>query len=218
MSDVATKPGKSVVQSVYVTGWCGSGNHENTKNLSSSGQVMRACPMGGRYDAGRLGEIICTCNCHESSRAMEDMSGIKLPATIINRQTPSLGRLLRAPGIGTGADGSAVSGDPSRSTVAVASGAVFVATPTGRAARGQLEEQVRHAISVQVKMAGEEMIAMLGLNPSTLAAMIDKDNPPSTGAIYSVLKRWEGQALVDLGQSPFRFLRFTDRGKRDLLR
>lgn len=62
------------------------------------------------------------------------------------------------------------------------------------------------------------MIAMLGLSPKTLAAMIDPENPPSTGAIYSVLKRWEGAAQVDMAESPVRFIRFTAKGKRDLFR
>ena len=202
----------------YITGFCGLGNHEGSKNLSPSGAVMRACNVGGRADAGRLGIIICNCSCHDMTREMEQMTGRQIPPIVINRTTPSLDRLLRESSIATGSAGTSGSVAPGRPSVVTASGARFVATPTGRAAKGQLEEQVRHAVSVQVSAAGEDMIAMLGLTPETLSKMIDKENPPSTGAVYSVLKRWEGHNLVELGEKPFRFVRFTDRGKRELFR
>lgn len=218
MAVTETKPGKRVVESTYISGFCGIGSHEGAKNLSPSGQVLKSCPQGGRFDGGRLGVMICTCTCHDVTRQMESLTGIQVPALEINRTTPSLDRLLRevngaagggkAPGIGV-IDGPSVT---------VASGARFAVTPTGRAARGQLEEQVRYAICVQVKAGGDEMIALLGLSPATLAAMIDKENPPSTGAIYSVLKRWESNGMVELAESPFRFIRFTERGKRELFR
>ena len=200
------------------TGFCGIGNHEGTKNVSPSGAVMRSCNVGGRSDAGRVGIIVCVCECHNMTREMEQMTGREIPPLMINRTTPSLDRLLRESAVGPTPAGTGGSGDPGRPTVAVASGARFVATPTGRAAKGQLEEQVRHAVCVQVTAAGDDMIRLLGLSPDMLAKMIDKDSPPSTGAVYSVLKRWESQALVELGEKPFRFLAFTERGKRELYR
>jgi hypothetical protein len=218
MSDVATKPGKKVVESFYVTGFCGIGNHEGSQNKSPSGAIMKACPLGGVILADRIGELVCTCECHDLSRQMESLTGIQLPRPIINRQTPSLDRLLRETAVGTGGAKAPGIGDPNRPTVAVASGARFAVTPTGRAARGQLEEQVRHVLCTQIKAAGVDMIAALGLTPSTISLAIDKENPPSTGAIYSVLKRWEGAVLVELAEGPFRFIKFTDRGTRELVR
>ncbi len=217
---------KQAVESVYVTGFCGVGSHEGKEHKSSTGAILRSCPVGGRIEmtdgSGHrsYGDVLCTCSCHSMSRQMEELTGVKFPAFSPRKSSPALSRLglLSTPGATTAGHGAPGSVDVDRPTVVTASGARFVVTPTGRSARGQLEEQVRHVISVQVKAAGEDMIAMIGLTTNTIAVLIDKDNQPSTGAIYSILKRWDGAAMVELADKPFRFLRFTDRGKRELLR
>ena len=225
VADVKAKPIAKKEESFYQSGFCGIGNHENSKNLSPSGLLLTACPVGGRFAtfglAGRqLEDGLCTCFCHDMSREMEELSGVKFPARNSVRDSSPLSGLglLRVPGYGTASDEATGSVDPSRPTVAAPSGVTFTATPSGRAARGLLEESVRHFVCQQVKAAGDEMIAMLGLTPNTLGLMIDSEDPPSSGAIYAVLKRWEKLALVDLAETPFRFVRFTERGKRDLMR
>lgn len=159
------------------------------------------------------------CKCHELSREMEQLTGVELPAYDSRRQSSPLGLGL-LDGVGTGTDGAQGGGtsDVNRPTVVTESGARFVATPTGRRAKGQLEEEVRTVIVSQVRTAGDDMIAMLGLTPELIANSISKEDPPSSGAIYAILKTWEGKNYVDLGKSPFRFIRFTERGKRDLFR
>ena len=208
------------VPSVYRSGFCSLRSHENTKLFSPSGVALKACPVGGRFDMGREygGIAECTCECHQMSRQMEQLSGVKFPVLNPRREGAPLSKLglLSPGGVGTGHANGVGTVDPDRPTVVVASGARFAVTPTGRAARGQLEEQVRYAINTQIKAAGEDMIKILGLTPGVIATMIDKDDPPSTGAIYSVLKRWENNVFVELGESPFRFLCMTDRGKREL--
>jgi hypothetical protein len=225
VTEVKAKPIAKKEESSYQSGFCTVGSHENTQNKGPSGAILKACPVAGRfemfgYNQRMIGVAECTCFCHVMSRQMEELSGVKFPVRSSIRDGSALSGLgllgTTSPYTNTGK--AAVSDEASRPTVAVASGATFVATPSGRAARGQLEEQVRHVISVQVNAGGSEMIAMLGLMPSTLGLMIDADDPPSSGAIYAVLKRWEKQALVDLAESPFRFVRFTERGTRDLLR
>jgi hypothetical protein len=200
------------------TGFCGIGNHEGSKNKTANGAVLRACVIGGRTDAGKVGIIVCICDCHDMAREMEAMSGVQIPPVLVNRTPPRLGSLLGLAPRTTGGTGTSGTGDVGRPSVVLPSGARFVATPTGRAAKGQLEEQVRHFVSVQVSAAGDEMIAMLGLQPGTIAKGINVDSPPSTGAVYSVLKRWEAAAMVELRDGPFAFVRFTERGKRELFR
>lgn len=224
-----TQPKTATIQkktsSGYQSGFCSIGSCENSKAVSPSGKPLKTCPIGGRIDMimfgdKNIGEAVCECKCHAVSRQMEELSGVRFPARNSIKDSGPLSALgLLSPG-GMGTDGARAgrSVDDGRPTVTVASGVRFVETPTGRAARGQLEEQVRHAVSVQVRAGGDEMIAMLGLSPKTLAAMIDPENPPSTGAIYSVLKRWEGAAQIDMAESPVRFIRFTAKGKRDLFR
>lgn len=225
VADVKAKPIARKEESSYQSGFCTIGSHEGTKPLSPSGLLLKTCPIGGRFEMiglgdKMIGEAECTCSCHAMSRQMEDLSGIRFPTRNSIRDSSPLSGLglLRATSNATDDARAAGSDHDGRPTVTVASGATFAVTPSGRAARGQLEDQVRHVVTTQVKAAGAEMIAVLGLMPSTIGMMIDKDNPPSSGAIYAVLKRWEGHALVDLAESPFRFVRFTERGARDLLR
>jgi hypothetical protein len=172
------------------------------------------------YGDRNLGEALCECSCHDMSRQMEVMSGVKFPAYNSIKLSGPLSGLGLLSGVGTGTDGAKAAGsvDDGRPTVVVASGARFAETPTGRAARGQLEEQVRYAVCTQVKAAGDEVIAMLGLTPRLIGDIIDKADPPSSGAIYAVLKRWDGANLIDMAESPVRFVRFTDRGKRELFK
>lgn len=209
----------------YQSGFCGIGSHENSKNKSPSGKSLRTCPVGGRFDTivhgdRNLGETLCECTCHDMSRQMEVMSGVKFPAYNSIKASGPLSGLGLLSGVGTGTDGGKAAGsvDGGRPTVVVASGARFVETPSGRAARGQLEEQVRFAVCTQVRAAGDDMIAILGLTPKLIGDIINKENPPSSGAIYAVLKRWDGANLIDMAESPVRFVRFTDRGKRDLFK
>jgi hypothetical protein len=203
----------------YVTGFCGVGAHEGVELKSPSGAVLRSCTMGGRYDANlKSGMIVCTCSCHDMSREMEQLTGQTLPPVLTNRTPPRLGSLLGLPGRSTGGLNEPGTDDMTTASVAVASGARFAVTPTGRAARGQLEEQVRYVIEERVKAAGHDLIALVGLTTGAIMLAIDRDNPPSSGAVYSVLKRWSGANLIDIAESPYRFLRYTDRGKRELFR
>jgi hypothetical protein len=152
------------------------------------------------------------------TREMEEMTGVQFPPMLINQNPPIKGIYLHLPHGTTGDGGTSGSGDGGRPAVVLPSGARFASTPTGRAARGQLEEQVRHFICTQIHAAGEDMIKLLGLQPMTISKGISREDPPSTGAVYSVLKRWESANLVDLDENPFRFVGFTERGKRELYR
>lgn len=222
----APKPTKPAAPSIYQSGFCTIGSHENTVKLSPSGKQLKSCPVGGRFDMGVQyrraidEDTLCTCPCHDTSRQMEELSGIKFPAHSVQREGSALSGmgLLQPPRVGTDGAKAPVDGDVNRPTVAAPSGRLFTATPSGRAARGQLEESVRHFVNQQVRAAGDEMIAILGLTPDFLGSLIDPVNPPSSGAIYSVFIRWEKQNFVELSKSPFRFIRYTDRGKRELFR
>jgi hypothetical protein len=216
---------KATEPSNYQSGFCGIGSHENSKAVSPSGKPLKTCPVGGRIDMitvgdRNLGEAVCECDCHTMSRKMEEMSGVKFPARNSIKDSSPLSTLGLLRGHGAGTDGHKGPGtvDDGRPTVTVASGARFAETPTGRAARGQLEEQVRYAVCTQVKAAGHEMIAILGLTPKLIGDIINREDPPSSGAIYAVLKRWDSANLIDMAESPVRFVRFTDRGKRDLFK
>lgn len=222
-----TKPGKeaatkSAPPSVYQSGFCSLGSHENTKPVSPSGKPLRTCPVGGKfaYPWKEGGDVACTCDCHAMTRQLEELTGVQFPAFDSRKTSSPLSGLALLDGALDGTDRlqQRLSPRADRPSVTTTSGVRFAATPTGRAARGQLEEEVRTVICAQVKAAGEDMIAMLGLTPDTISQAISRDDPPSTGAVYAILKRWDGRVQVELAERPFRFIKFTDKGKRDLFR
>lgn len=86
----------------------------------------------------------------------------------------------------------------------------FEPTPTGRAARGELEDKVRLAI---IKVYGFE-----GLTPDTIAVLVNKDDPPSVGAIHAILTRWEEKGLAIIARKPMRFVEFSELGRAHLMR
>lgn len=210
-------------KTMYVTGLCMTGACEGSMKKSESGAIFPQCKgtymfyMGGTYK-----EIVCQHDCHAAFAAiralMVDMPvpdgvpAISLPSTSVPAPTdaPSSESLIpfavpMSP---------ALTGIPSiANRIPVR---MFTPTPSGRAARGQLEEQVRLQLAKAYGI-GPDLLALTGLQPKLLAASINPEKPPSQGAVYAVFKRWEGQGWVELAEKPFRLVKVTEAGKRKLI-
>lgn len=205
----------TTTENKYITQHCANGSCEGTKKISALGASFVACR--GQYSyRGRM--ITCTHDCHEMFRQLREITGITdSVGPVVIEQTSILGRLsvtgFLHPTVTTTAaipierDGHA---DPTGANEP------FSPTPSGQRARGQLEEQVRTEVQ-RFFNAGVEMIATLGLTPTLLAKAINQNKPPSQGAVYAVLKRWERDGLVTLAEKPFRLVGITDLGKRRLM-
>lgn len=95
---------------------------------------------------------------------------------------------------------------------------MFVPTPSGRAAKGELEERVRVKFKAMLSIGqfAVDMLKAHGMTPKNMSLGLDKENPPSEGAIYSIFKRWSEKEYVKLSEKPFQVVEFTDRGRREL--
>lgn len=193
-----------VKRSNYQTGFCSSGFCFGTKKYSPSGVLHKTCQWKYEY---RGKAIVCQCSCHAEFQEMLDMitqmaaenggdaawamptiPELQKPPVVIDdrpRPTPLTLRPLDLP---------------------------FQPTPTGRAARGELEENVRRVVKTLHLNFPE------GMTTDNIGAMIDRQNPPSTGAVHAVITRWESQGFCTTERRPFRIVSITERGERVILR
>lgn len=189
--------------SQYVTGHCSVGNCYKTNNLSNDGKrMLPSCQWKYEY---RDKLIVCTHSCHteyaemiELIRGMQSDDGTPLPLPDRLREAANyVARIDDRPG------------RLAAPIVPIPAGPrEFTPTPSGRAAKGELEENVRKAI-----------ISVLGfpeITPNTLAFLIDPEDPPSVGAIHAVFRRWESKGLCTVHDKPFRFGEFTELGNQIL--
>ena len=86
--------------------------------------------------------------------------------------------------------------------------AQFEDTPSGKRARGQLEDEVLYVCSQFSRGELDEEI----LTPAIIGALIDESNPPSVGAIVAVFNRWTKIGFANYAQKPLRFESFTAAG------
>lgn len=214
-------------KSVYVTGFCSVGAHEGVTLLSQGGALIRSCAgeymIGGRYGTNRT--VTCTCSCHDSfneiRKLMKDMQdagvgndtisavlGIQETPTPTGGPTGAASSPTASTGGGTGDRAGLLPFDRG------AHGGLksFKPTPTGRAARGQLEEDVRKVVAAQHKLFDDM------LTPGVIAKFINAEDPPSQGAVHAVLSRWEQRSWVTLKTKPVRLGVITEAGKRNIIK
>lgn len=76
----------------------------------------------------------------------------------------------------------------------------------GRRKRGELEDNVEVVCRLwQMKCLPWEL-----LTTDAIALMVDANDQPSQGAVYSVLRRWADHNWAMVGRSPVRFVGFSD--------
>lgn len=213
------------MSTTYITGFCSTGSCEGTSKRSPSGLPMPACrgtyviPSGV---GGRSRTYTCSHECHkafaeirEMMAAMNAMHGIAQPGTAgAKQETHSPTGVARPAAVATTAATAAP--PPARHgglVPPVPSSRTFSPTPTGRAARGQLEEQVR--VSLKQYQA---FVSMGTITPAFLSKAIDKEKPPSQGAVAAVLERWEKKGLIEIARKPLRVGKVTSLGERILLK
>jgi hypothetical protein len=192
------------------TGFCGVGHCEGTKPKNWRGDAMPTCTFWQT----------CGCDCHVTYDKMFSMSNMERqavdnsgfvpdrgdfkPIEIIVRETPS--PLSNAP-ITT--DGP-VYESPAPGVVPAVLARSFAPTPTGRAARGELEYDVKRAVDTFIIEEEDGYCT-----PVWIATEIGKFKgfaPPSTGAVTAVLERWVTYGFAELAKKPTRFVRYTDEG------
>lgn len=209
----------------YVTGFCATGAHEGIAPIKSpSGVKLKPCK--GLYSVpvthytGKQIEIKCSCSCHEAFEEIRAMMALTNPPV---REIPTLTppRTIQETTGRTGGPGPADRPAAAESApVAPTSGGglmPFQRTTTdpierGHQRRGVLEERVRQVV------AKYHVIAAGMLTPKMIALYIDKKDPPSSGAVDAVLKRWEERRWITLDKKPTTLGTVTELGRQKLIR
>lgn len=190
----------------FPTGHCQIGSHEGIKNLSHSGKVMKPCEMF----------VTCPCKCHadldklfamsDKERIYVDVSGYQPePSPFIGpREDPDYYFSNRDT-----VDSPRTDEDGPRTAAAPSGGPAYQPTPTGRAARGELESWVHDAFMIWlVEQDG-------AFTPTYVAKEIARKEgiESSVGAIDAVFKRWAKLGFVMLAKKPTRLVAISPEGK-----
>lgn len=208
----------------YVTGFCATGAHEGIGVVkSAAGAVLKPCK--GEYSVptthyyGRQVHIKCTCSCHQdfeeirammaAMSAMHEIPTLTPPRRI--QETPGhtdTPTPVERPAVATTAPVAA----PPRDGLLPFQRAAVNAIEKGHARRGVLEEKVRQVVEKYHELAAGM------LTPKVIALYIDKNNPPSAGAVDAVMKRWESKGWVILGKKPNVIQTVTEIGLRNIVK
>lgn len=205
----------------YITGFCQTGACEGVDKRSPSGQKIQSClgwysvPTSGTF--GRQIEVVCTHSCHDTTRELREMmaamgKSMPIPERPRLKERPAL--ILRPATVEQPAPAeSAPIAAPSGGLLPFQRATVdgLARTPSGRAAKGALEERVR-LVLVQAKI----FVEMDMVTPGYICRIIDKENPPSQGAVLAVLERWEKKNLIQIADKPKRISKITNLGERFL--
>lgn len=184
----------------YITGFCGVGLHEGTSPKSHSGTPMKVC----------VAWMQCACKCHGELTKMHELVGTdRVPHQNQHYSPPHNPYVMptleeRAAFHSIGEEKPA----PVQRNPLEAEAKRFNSTPTGKRARGQLEDEVLAVCSSFVR--GE--LPYEDLTPKEIAREIDKFDPPSVGAIGAVFDRWVALGFARCDKKPVRFLSFTIEG------
>jgi hypothetical protein len=208
MAPAYGKKVKNLKTGMCAVGWC-----EGTRPTTPSGKKPKTC----------LNWQTCACKCHAELTKMFEMSGMERIA-VENPEYVPFHRTWWMPGddehdtVHTSASLSTDSvpvapimyESPAPGVLPAVRVRDFGQTATGRAARGELELWVKQVCDVFVVDGWPNPCT-----PAAISEQIGKDqgiNPPSTGAVDAVLKRWVTLGFAVTGSKPTRFLSYTPEG------
>lgn len=192
------------------TGFCSNGAHEGTKlKAPISGDPVKTCHFWQT----------CPCTCHATLTKMYEDLGMDrvfienpdyLPKTASFWMPDDAYWAERNGSKETVAEDAAVLVQSDNASVAPYKKREFAPTETGRAARGQLEQQVKEVCDAWVESGSGDPCTPQFI--STSIAEKYKIKPPSTGAIGAVFKRWTDLGFALVGSKPIRFAAYTPDG------
>lgn len=194
----------------YITGFCGNGCCEGTNPKNVFGHPLPTCTQWQ----------ICSCKCHISIDEMFKLSGMDRTALNHSSYVPDRGDFVmpsmeeiianRVPSSGGATDAPVIVKSELPDAIPATVTRTYAATPTGRAARGELESQVKWVCDMWIVEAPP-----WGCTPKYISAEIAKKHgikEPSVGAIDAVLKRWVEIGFATVEKKPTRFIGYTEDG------
>lgn len=205
----------------WISGFCGNGHCEGTQPVNHKGTPLKVCVAigDGPNDKNR-----CGCKCHKEIDKMYDSAGLA--------RVPQQSPLWKPPPspdlswlyedttspldafISTGNQGTPTNVAPARDhgiPVEPARHAPDERTPSGYRRKGQLEDSVNEVCTGWLK--GTYQADENGdMTTKHIAHLIDPENPPSPGAVQSVLQRWEKLGYAEMRHKPVGFQMLTIEG------
>lgn len=206
LGDESNCPNRSIHLTKYPTGFCNDGCHEGTKVKSYSGRNMKTC---ANY-------VTCPCQCHDDLDKLFSMTGTERILVDSSGYVPEPNEFWHpsddpdyVSSIGDPVDGPL---DPQGAPVSDAragGGRSYAPTPTGRAARGQLESWVHAAFQVWLVDSDGQF------TPNYVQDAIKRTEAveASVGAIDAVFKRWEKIRFATMEKKPTRLTGLTPEGQ-----
>lgn len=203
MSTMTSQPSK------IVTGMCHAGWHEGTRAKDFKGRPVQVCLLWQE----------CPCECHEKITKMFEI-GEQPREVVENPEYVRAERTWYMPvyGVDYGIESSrsvaepvALDGEVNRpEPIPVPAHArTYAPTPTGRAAKGQLETQVLEVVTEWL-IEHDELCTPKFV--STEIARVQHIDEPSVGAIGAVFDRWVKYGYAIVTRSPVQFTGLTDEG------
>lgn len=189
------------------TGWCLNGFCEGTKALTTTGKPAPTCKS--IYN--------CPCKCHDDLAKLFKLTGEVRRVVDVSAYTPDFGDYvmpelgpITVPSNNGDTSGPEIIESPVPGYVPTRIAKPFAPTPTGRAARGELESWVEEFCNIWLVEKDVEYCT-----PTYLAEEIGRSKgitPPSVGAIDAVFKRWVDLGFAKTEKKPTRFVEYTDEG------
>lgn len=191
----------------FKTGFCSNGWCEGTKATDWKGKPVPTCEHF----------VTCPCKCHSDLGKLFEMSGQERILVNSSAYTPPEREYwlpsdepLSTLSSDDGNTGPTIIESPAPDRVPATVARDFTPTPTGRAARGELESWVKRQCDIWlVDEPGYEC------TPAYLAEQIARDygiTPPSVGAISAVFNRWVDLGFARVEKKPTRFVGYTPEG------
>lgn len=205
----------------WISGFCSIGCHEGTQPVNVNGTALKVCVAIG---SGPGDKNRCGCRCHKEVDSMFEMAGLpRMP-----RQSPlwkpepgpDLSWLYESTQSPLAA--SVVGGNGNTATIEqpVRDHGIPVETPrheptertpAGFRRKGQLEESVNEVCTGYLK-GNYEADENGDMTTKHIAYLIDPENPPSPGAVQSVLQRWAKLGYAEMRSKPVGFQMLTVEG------
>lgn len=207
--------------SKWISGFCGIGCHEGTQPVNHNGAPLKVCVAIG---SGPNAKDRCSCKCHKEIDKMYESAGLpRVPQqSPLWKPTPSpdLSWLYEEPegvqpaSVFSGSQGTPTNAEPARDhgiPVEPARHDPDERTPSGYRRKGQLEDSVNEVCTGYLK--GKYKADENGdMTTKHIAYLIDPEEPPSPGAIQSVLQRWEKLGYAEMRRKPVGFQMLTVEG------
>lgn len=204
--------------SKHISGFCGIGLHEGTRPRNIWGTAQKVCTI-----LGLDGEARCNCKCHKEIDEMYESAGMpRVPQQNPDWKPPPRQDLSYVWADSLVGPVGNTSGDGERPAVTHTDAGIAVdaprysgddRAPSGTRRRGQLEEEVQRICVGYLE--GEFSTDEDGyMSTKHIAHLIDPEDPPSSGAVHSVLLRWEKIGYAVLNRDPMEFALLTPDGMK----